>query len=79
MCFRFNHIALSADVNNMYRAVELVPADQDLPRFVWRKDPKELLKDYRMTRITFGVSASSFAANMSVKQNACDFSARYSH
>ena len=30
-----------------------------------------------MTRITFGVSASSFAANMSVKQNACDFSARY--
>ena len=25
-----------------------------------------------MTRITFGVSASSFAANMSVKQNAID-------
>ena len=26
-----------------------------------------------MTRVTFGVSASSFAANMSVKQNALDF------
>jgi hypothetical protein len=25
-----------------------------------------------MTRVTFGVSASSFAANMSVKQNAID-------
>ena len=30
-----------------------------------------------MTRITFGVSASSFASNMSVKQNARDFSAHY--
>ena len=30
--------------------------------------------DYRIMRISFGVSASSFAANMSVKQNALDFS-----
>ena len=29
--------------------------------------------DYRMNRLTFGVSASSFAANMSVMQNAVDF------
>ena len=28
------------------------------------------MKDYRMTRLTFGVSALSFAANMGVKQNA---------
>ncbi len=31
------------------------------------------LVDYRMTRLTFGVSASSFAANMSVKQNATKY------
>ncbi len=31
------------------------------------------LLDYRMTIITFGVSASSFATNMSVKQNSLDF------
>jgi len=30
-----------------------------------------------MTRVTFGVSASSFAATMSVKQNAMDFAAKY--
>ena len=34
--------------------------------------PLEGLKDYRMTRVTFGVSASSFAANMCMKQNAID-------
>ena len=54
----------------MYRAVELSPSDRDLHRFVWRSSPSEVLKDYRMTRVTFGVSASSFAANMCVKQNA---------
>ncbi len=30
-----------------------------------------------MTRITFGVSASSFATNMSVKQNSLDFETEY--
>ena len=33
--------------------------------------------DYRMTRLTFGVSASSFAVNMAVKQNAMDFTLQY--
>ena len=34
--------------------------------------PTELLKDYWMTRVAFDVSALSFAANMSVRQNALD-------
>ena len=61
----------------MYRAVELVPPDRDLHRFVWRSDPSEVIKDYRMTRVTFGVSASSFVANMCVKQNALNLSHKY--
>jgi hypothetical protein len=49
-------------VSKMYRATELIESDRDLHRFVWRSNEDELLKDYRMTRLTFGVSASSFAA-----------------
>ena len=75
--FRTHRVALTTDVSKMYRAVELTPADKDLHRFVWRNDPKDQLVDYRMTRVTFGVSASSFAANMSVKQNALDHATRY--
>ena len=75
--FRTHRIALTTDVSKMYRAVELVPSDRDLHRFVWRNDPKEPLQDYRMTRVTFGVSASSFAANMAVKQNAKDYAMEY--
>ena len=48
----------------MYCAAELTPSDRDLHRFVWRNKPDETLKDFRMTRLTFGVSASSFLANM---------------
>ncbi len=50
----------------MYRAVQLDEANKDLHRFVWRRDPSEPLRDYRMTRITFVVSASSYAANVAV-------------
>ena len=49
----------------------------DLHRFVWRKNIKDPLCDYRMTRVTFGVSALSFAANMALKQNANNFATKF--
>ncbi len=61
----------------MYRAVELTQSDRDLHRFVWRSKLTDNLTDYRMTRITFGVSASSFAANMPIKQNALNHATEY--
>ena len=70
--FRSYPAALTADVSKMYRAIELARSDRDLHRFVWRSNPNVPLTDHRMTRVTFGVSSSSFAANMAVKQNAID-------
>ena len=75
--FRLHRVALVADVSRMYRAIELTKSDRDLHRFVWIRNPKDPLLDYHMTRVTFGVSASSFATNMSVKQNALDFAMDY--
>ena len=68
--FRQHKIALTTDVWKMYRAVLLPEAQRDLHRFVWRRSRQEPLQDYCMTRSTFGVLASSFAASMDVKQNA---------
>ena len=75
--FRLHHVALTTNVSRMYRAVELVPSHQDLHRFIWRRRPDEPLCDCHMTQVTSGVSASSFATNMSVKQNAQDFPLEY--
>ena len=61
----------------MYRAILLNEPDKNLHRFVWRNNIKAPLTDYRMTRVTFGVSASSFIANMCVKQNAVDYALEY--
>ena len=54
----------------MYRAILLPESQRDLHRFVWRRKEHGTLKVYRMTRLTFGVSALFFAATMGVKQNA---------
>ena len=77
MRFRLHRIAFTTDVSRMYRAVVLHPSDRDLHRFVWRRDPEEPIKDFRMTRLTFGVSASSFIANMCVRQNADGHACEY--
>ena len=72
--FRLHRVALSTDVSRMYRAILLPKDERDLHRFVWRQHPNDVLRDCRMTRVTFGVASSSFAANMAVKQNAFDHS-----
>ena len=77
LCFRTQRIALIADVSKMYRAVKLVKPDRDLHRFIWRSKPEDTLVDYRMTHLTLGVSASCFAANMAIKQNAIDLDHEY--
>lgn len=64
--FRLHRIALTADVSRMYRAVLLEQRDKDLHRFVWRRESSEPLRDYRMTRITFGVAASVSSITQSI-------------
>ena len=75
--FRLYRVALIADVSRMYRAIRLVKPDKDLHRFVWREDAGKPLLDFRMTRVTFGVSASPFAAKMAVQQNTSDLAIQY--
>ena len=75
--FRLHRIALTNDVSKMYHALELTEADHNLHHFVWKQCPDQPLHDFCMTQVTFGFSGSSFAANMSVKQNPQDFALKY--
>ena len=47
--FRSNRIALTTDVSQMYRAVELIVPDCNLYRFVWRSSSEEEFLNYWMT------------------------------
>ena len=75
--FRTYPIALNADVSKMYREVLLSPQDRDLHRFVWRSSPEQPVSDFRMTRVTFGVSASPYLAIRTMYQIAADHGEGY--
>ena len=70
--FRSYPIAVTADISKMYREVSLSTADKDLHRFLWRPTPQDSIQDYRMTRVTFGVSASPYLAVRTLQQAATD-------
>ena len=71
--FRTYPAAVSADISKMYRAVELAEEDRDLHRFLWRANPEDNIQEYRMMRVTFGVSASPYLAVRALQQTATDF------
>ena len=75
--FRKHPVALNADISKMYREVQLSSPDRDLHRFIWRESPESELRDYRMTRVTFGVSASPFLAVRTLHQTAVDHGEGY--
>ena len=67
-------VELTTDVRHMYQAVRLPDSQKDLHQFVWREDPQRLILDYRMTRLTFMVSASLFAANTALRKDVLNYS-----
>ena len=70
--FRTYPIGLSADISKMYREVELEEGDKDSHRFLWRESPSQPVIDYRMTRVTFGISSSPFLAIRTLQEIAND-------
>ena len=75
--FRTYPIALNGDISKMFREIKLSPADKDLHRFIWRATPDQPLTDYRMTRVTFGVSASPYLAVRTLQKTAEDHGEDY--
>ena len=65
-------VAVSADIPKMYREVELAEEDRDLHRFLWRPTTEDPIQDFRMKRVTFGVSASPYLAVRTLQQTAQD-------
>ena len=64
-------MAFAAEISKMFQTVELTKDEHDLHDFVWRSNLNAPLKDYQLTRVMSGVSAT-FAANVAVKQNAIE-------
>ena len=69
--FRTYNIAVSADIAKMFWEISVHPEDRDFLRFLVRND-KGQVEDWRMTRVTFGVTSSPFLATASLRQAGLD-------
>lgn len=58
--FRSHQFVITADVEKMFRQVEIVEKDRDLHRIVWREHPSEPLRTYRLKRVAYGTTSASF-------------------
>lgn len=66
--FRRPAIAMTADVSKMYRQISLAEEERDFHRFLHCGSGGGEVKDYRMTRLTFGVKSSPYLASQVLRQ-----------
>ncbi|XP_023711106.1 uncharacterized protein LOC111866414 [Cryptotermes secundus] len=70
--FRAHRYALTADVEKMYRQIQVHEDDRDLQRIVWRSHPSQWLETYRLATVTYGTAAAPFLATQCLLQVALD-------
>ena len=70
--FRRYKFALTADISKMFREIALHRNEYDFHRFVLMEG-NGVLSDFRMTRLTFGVTSSPFLATHVQRQLAEDY------
>ncbi|XP_062557404.1 uncharacterized protein LOC134222276 [Armigeres subalbatus] len=60
--FKTHNKVLMGDIAKMYRQVEVAEEDTWLQCILWRNQPSEPIKAFRLTTVTYGEAASSFLA-----------------
>ncbi len=75
--FRMFPIAITADIGKMFREVELDPNDREYHRFLQRDTDTGTIPDFRMCRLTFGVTSSPYLATQVLLELADQEQSRY--
>ncbi|UYV83662.1 hypothetical protein LAZ67_23001961 [Cordylochernes scorpioides] len=75
--FRTYPVAITADIEKMYRQIRIHPEDADYQRILWRPSPEEPVVDYRLLTVTYGTSSAPFLAMRTLQQLAEDEGQNY--
>lgn len=68
MNFRLHRIAITSDIEKMYRQVEVCHDDANFQRIVWRNDKNMALKHYKLVTVTYGTSSAPFQATRCLRE-----------
>ena len=69
--FRTHHIAITGDISKMFQGILLREDEKDFHRFLRCSSDGEM-EDWRIKRLTFGVTSSPYLANKILHQAASD-------
>ena len=83
MNFRQHRIAMSSDVEKAFLQIAIQENDRDALRFLWWEEipseamPSPEIRTWRMTRVTFGTTPSSFLLAATIHRHLDDFEEKY--
>jgi hypothetical protein len=60
MKFRTHKIAMTADIEKMFRQVLIHPDDQEYQHIVWRESPDHPIRHFRLATVTYGTAAGTY-------------------
>lgn len=66
-----------ADCEKMYRCILLHADQQHLQKIIWRDHPQDLLQEYQLCTVTYGMKAAPFLAMRTMQQLANDDQEKY--
>ncbi|XP_047504174.1 uncharacterized protein LOC125049113 [Pieris napi] len=72
MRWRIHAICFVSDIQMMYRMIKIHRDDVDYQRIVWRENPSDEIRDYRLLTVTFGTASAPYLAVKTLKQLAID-------
>ncbi|UYV61696.1 hypothetical protein LAZ67_1005939, partial [Cordylochernes scorpioides] len=75
--FRTFPIAITADIEKMFRQIRLNSDDRDYHRILWRENPEDPLLEYRLLTVTYGTASAPFLAIRTIQQLAEDESSKF--
>ncbi|XP_075255010.1 uncharacterized protein LOC142346831 [Convolutriloba macropyga] len=75
--FRQQQIAVSADIEEMFLQVGVLPSNQPALRFLWREGPSKTVEVYQYTRHIFSANDLPTCANYALKRTARDHEKEY--
>ncbi|XP_076237360.1 uncharacterized protein LOC143181054 [Calliopsis andreniformis] len=66
--FRKHKYVLSADIEKMYRQVQIAPEERRFQRILWRPDDTQPIQTFELNTVTYGTASAPFLATRALMQ-----------